>query len=658
MRREQILKICLNHALTRDIEYKRKDKQSWFFVVNDFSEGTTELEQFSLRFKTEEIAQEFKCAIDDALSGVTSKQNGVGNTAESTTTTTTAAAPRDALASKLSAEETKKIADLQLPNDFFDYKSKPGCNGCRGCNSDEFVFPEVKDINMIMVDMNPIPLSQPHYVPSNNLSKNTTTPSSSETNPTFSFNSFTNASTAKTTPKAEVTSTSTTSSPFGKFNLNTSSSEPSVVKAPVFSFSNSQNIFGSPKDAPSFSFGGLSIFGTASTEAATVSSTTTSVTSSTGKAKPTLGDRFRASRSMCTNFHSLPAVPATKPFFGSFSAAAPSSTTTSIFGGFGAKPAETVAEATSEPKKDTATFTFKIANENGVNASASPFSPVSVSTPVTAETNTPEESKSSSGIFGGNAGLSFASLTQKTTPSATPEAIPDLSKSAVSQCSFASLAAQANNSGSAISGQSALFNTSGNNAFIGLSTRDDFSSFGGPRIGAAPATSAAPNVADNDNENVVDDANYDPHYEPIIELPDEIEVSTGEENEKKLFGERAKLYRFDAVNKEWKERGVGEFKVLHHPGNNSYRFLLRREQIYKLVLNMALSVDFQMNPMKQSDKAFCWVATNFAEDAENGALESLSVRFRNPPLAKKFQEVVNECVAQLKARGELEPEDD
>lgn len=261
MRREQILKICLNHALTRDIEYKPKDGKSWHFVANDFSEGATELDQFCLRFKTEEIAQEFKRAIDDALGGVTSKQNGVGNSAEAAA----AAAPRESLASKLSAEETKKIADLNLPADFFDYKTKTKCNGCRGCNSDEFVFPEVKDINMITVDENPIPLSPPHYVPSNNLSKDTTTSSSSVTNSTFSFNSFTNASTTKAAPKAEAT-TDTNTTPFGKFNFNTNSSEATVVKAPTFSFSG-KNIFGSPatsdppKSADSFSFGSTSIFG-------------------------------------------------------------------------------------------------------------------------------------------------------------------------------------------------------------------------------------------------------------------------------------------------------------------------------------------------------------------------------------------------------------
>lgn len=244
MRRDQILKICLNHALTRDIEFKPKDSKSWRFTANDFSEGVLEPDLFCLRFKNEEIAQEFKKAIDDALSGVTSKQNGVGNSSE----VAAEAMPGESLASKLSAEETKKITDLNLPADFFDYKTKSKCNGCRGCNSDEFVFPEVKDINMITVDENPIPLSPPHYVPSNNLSKDTTT-SSSVTNSTFSFNSFTNTSAGKATPNAD-TSADSSNTQFATFNFNTSSSEPAVVKPPTFSI----------KTAANFSFGSPSIF--------------------------------------------------------------------------------------------------------------------------------------------------------------------------------------------------------------------------------------------------------------------------------------------------------------------------------------------------------------------------------------------------------------
>lgn len=352
-----------------------------------------------------------------------------------------------------------------------------------------------------------------------------------------------------------------------------------------------------------------------------------------------------------------------------FDKTATSSPISNIFGGFSAAiPAGLTIESNEEQKKDASSFTFKISNENGMNAS-SPLTSVTfnaTSTPATLDTSSEENNKSTTSIFGTSTGLSFASLAQKsvtatdTSASASAEAAPNLSNSAVSQFSFATLAAQANHSGnlSEKTTTPVLFNTSGSNTFIGLSTRDDFSNFSGPRNGKPTASIGHNNSNDNGNENAADDANYDPHYEPIIELPDEIEISTGEENEEKLFGERAKLYRHDQVNKEWKERGVGEFKILHHPGNNSYRLLLRREQIHKCVLNMALSSDAQINPMKQSDKTFCWVATNFAEDTENGVLETLSVRFKNAQLAAKFYEIVQDCLAQLKGRKKLEAEDD
>lgn len=194
--------------------------------------------------------------------------------------------------------------------------------------------------------------------------------------------------------------------------------------------------------------------------------------------------------------------------------------------------------------------------------------------------------------------------------------------------------------------------------------------------------------ATNDNNDNSTNEEYDPQYDPIIALPDEIEVSTGEENEIKLFGERAKLFRFDFENKEvrkshktrqtdegaglthiktqssdiifcsffsciyeqWKERGVGEFKILHHPDNHSFRLLLRREQIHKLVLNMALTGDIKISPMKQSDKAFCWVGPNYAEKGGEGETESLSVRFKNADLANQFNDHVQKCIEKLQER--------
>lgn len=263
MRREQIHKICLNHVLTSDIEYKTKDAKSWQFFANDFSEGKYEADNFSVRFKTDEIALEFKKAIDDAL-GSTSTPIVNGNADDQPDT-----------GSNATGEENKIIQDLQLPTNFFEYKTLADCSGCRGCNSDDHVFPVVKDTNIVQIDNNPLPLVAPPKVEiaHNDLSKdNKKTDKSS----TFSFTSFgndsktngfsfgTNANNTQNTgmffgssnfkspftPGNENKDTTNIQTPgsgqkslFGGNVTKTPSAEP-VKAAPAFSF-NSANVFGS-----------------------------------------------------------------------------------------------------------------------------------------------------------------------------------------------------------------------------------------------------------------------------------------------------------------------------------------------------------------------------------------------------------------------------
>ena len=66
-------------------------------------------------------------------------------------------------------------------------------------------------------------------------------------------------------------------------------------------------------------------------------------------------------------------------------------------------------------------------------------------------------------------------------------------------------------------------------------------------------------------------------------MPDEVEVTTGEEEEKVLFASRAKLFRF--IEKQWKERGLGEIKILFREDTSQARIVMRRDQV-KTRLNM------------------------------------------------------------------------
>ena len=103
-----------------------------------------------------------------------------------------------------------------------------------------------------------------------------------------------------------------------------------------------------------------------------------------------------------------------------------------------------------------------------------------------------------------------------------------------------------------------------------------FSTFPPRQIGQQNPATTTPAGNDPDGE-------YDPHYEALVTLK-EVKVETGEENEECLFSERSKLYRF--VEGEWKERGVGDLRILANKADNSkQRIVMRREVVKKLCAN-------------------------------------------------------------------------
>ncbi|GIX88809.1 e3 SUMO-protein ligase RanBP2 [Caerostris extrusa] len=122
-------------------------------------------------------------------------------------------------------------------------------------------------------------------------------------------------------------------------------------------------------------------------------------------------------------------------------------------------------------------------------------------------------------------------------------------------------------------------------------------------------------------------------FKPLIPLPAEIVVETGEENEEVLFEDRAKLYRF--VDQEWKERGLGIVKILHHNSSGRVRLLMRREQVLKVCANHYITPDMEILPLKNSDRAWTWVAQDFAD--EELKPEHFCIRFKTAELAIGFK---------------------
>lgn len=143
----------------------------------------------------------------------------------------------------------------------------------------------------------------------------------------------------------------------------------------------------------------------------------------------------------------------------------------------------------------------------------------------------------------------------------------------------------------------------------------------------------------DDESNVAVERDPYPDFQPIIPLPDEVVVQTGEEGETVLFENRAKLYRH--VDKEWKERGVGQLKILRNTSTGTIRVLMRRDQVLKICANHLLKSDMELTPLKNSDCAYIWVANDFAD--ETVQLEKLCAKFKTPDEALKFRDAFNEA---------------
>ncbi|XP_053679745.1 E3 SUMO-protein ligase RanBP2 [Anopheles nili] len=719
MRREQVLKICLNHVLTEDICYTKKDDKSWQFVANDFSEGNFEIMNFSLRFKSSDIAQEFRDAIAAALSGklsATKPSEGSGAFTHDSTVTSTTSPIGDLNFSKLSdisLNDREMAQQLKLPENFFEVPANP-CPGCRGCDSDTFVFPVV-DVKQLIVndtiegDDAPLPLNLKNVKPlppvvANNfapakLSFGTATGGISSP---FSFGPAANAATSSSGPMH--TTITSGGGLISGLSMGAPLSVGGTAASTTASFLSTEqkSSLSSFTPAASSIFGGLQTSSVPEQTAGTIgASNKFNFGSSAGiGSASTVGSIFSASLNTTpkNSFISPPAGVV------SVISGETDSKKEQQSGGGSAKP------ITSSPLLQPSSLSAAKPVEGGNLFSSVSFGSGGFSAPATV-------GNPATNIFGGTAGLfSAASSATTTVPSSTPSsgsnatlfgsvAGGDTIKSPLSfgalgdGFTFGSLAKQTQLAAMKSDAASAknnvdapsVFNMAENISFatiassnspdfsnimkkpvegqdkssggyVGLVVKEDFFSrsasgkLNNNTGGAISADKNNGNEEDGGGAGVGTDENYDPYYAPVIQLPDEIEVRTGEEEESKMFGERAKLYRFDTDTKEWKERGVGELKILHHPVRNTYRFLLRREQIHKLVLNQAITVDMSITPLNGSEKAFTWAGMNHAEAP--GQLESLATRFKNEAIASEFRTVVENCQENLRSRPDLEPDQD
>ncbi|KAG7503302.1 E3 SUMO-protein ligase 2-like isoform X2 [Solea senegalensis] len=200
------------------------------------------------------------------------------------------------------------------------------------------------------------------------------------------------------------------------------------------------------------------------------------------------------------------------------------------------------------------------------------------------------------------------------------------------------------------------FNSLGGSSFADLAKNTDGfafgnqdSSFSWANAGAmvfGAAVNSAPKKGGDDQGSDEEEApnNEDIHFEPIVSLP-EVETKSGEEDEEILFKERAKLFRWDRDLGQWKERGIGDLKILFHPTKHFYRILMRREQVFRVCANHIISEAMELKPMNVAANALLWTATDYSDG--DGAVEQLAAKFKTPELAESFKKTFCECQKRL-----------
>ena len=101
---------------------------------------------------------------------------------------------------------------------------------------------------------------------------------------------------------------------------------------------------------------------------------------------------------------------------------------------------------------------------------------------------------------------------------------------------------------------------------------------------------------------------------------EEVDVKSAEEDEEILCTYRSKLFLYGETLldkgtgvKSWKERGIGEARILCHREHQRLRVLMRQENSMKAIANHALDPRIKLEPNAGSDRSWVWSCYDFAD---------------------------------------------
>jgi Ran-binding protein 1 len=130
-----------------------------------------------------------------------------------------------------------------------------------------------------------------------------------------------------------------------------------------------------------------------------------------------------------------------------------------------------------------------------------------------------------------------------------------------------------------------------------------------------------------------------------------------------LYSQRAKLFIHGETlldkgsgKKSWRERGIGEVKLLQHKEFKKIRVLMRQEKTMKVIVNFVMDHRLILSPNVGNDRSWVWSVMDFSSGVE---LEetTFAIRFADSDIANAYKKAFEDAqavMAQLEAEEEGE----
>lgn len=141
-----------------------------------------------------------------------------------------------------------------------------------------------------------------------------------------------------------------------------------------------------------------------------------------------------------------------------------------------------------------------------------------------------------------------------------------------------------------------------------------------------------------DDDLQLDLEDEEQEFQPPCSLQICTNLSTGEEDETEICVHRAKMFRFHAA--KWKERGIGDARLLKNSETGRVRFLMRQERTFKVIGNHYVtnqSPYCDLQPLSESNLFWVWKARNAIDDTVVD--ETIALKFDTVEQAETFAQM-------------------